>query len=94
MRMTDTEKHRRIADALRGLWRADQHCVGTSDLAKATGLSAAQVRSVAKAYNGGDGSLVQVGDDRVRIDFLRGKFSLRPAEGWPAYWARQPEAPF
>jgi hypothetical protein len=91
--MTTDEKHARIADALRGVWREERKMTTTAALAKASGLSADQVRSVSGGYVGA-GRSVQVGSDRIRVQYNRGHWRLSPEEGWDAYWARQPEAPF
>jgi hypothetical protein len=91
--MTTDEKHARIATALGDLWAADKTGVTTANLAAATGLSAAQLRSVTGWYRF-NGRTVQAGPDVLRVTYNNGAWLLAPAEGWPAYWAKQPEAPF
>jgi hypothetical protein len=74
--MTTDEKHARIADALSGLWpgRTTAH---TSVLAKITGLTADQIRSVSGGYAGA-GRTIQAGTERVRVQHNRGVWRMSP----------------
>jgi hypothetical protein len=86
--MTTDEKHSRIAAALAAMWRANRTTTRLADLVEQSGLTRDQLRSVAGPLT------LEVGEDRIQVRYSRGRWSMAPAEGWPAYWARQPEAPF